>query len=48
MDQLNAEYSRIQALKDDYEHQQNKKSQELGRSLELEDTQVRSFVIGFF
>ena len=40
MDQLEAEYSRILALKEDYEHQQNKKSKEQGRSLELEDSQV--------
>lgn len=40
MDQLEAEYSRILSIKEDYENQQNKKSKEQGRSLELEDSQV--------
>uniref|UniRef100_A0A5K3FM05 SMC hinge domain-containing protein n=1 Tax=Mesocestoides corti TaxID=53468 RepID=A0A5K3FM05_MESCO len=43
MDQLEAEYSRILALKEEYEHQQNKKSQEQGRSLELEDSQLAEY-----
>ncbi|KAH9286198.1 Structural maintenance of chromosomes protein 1A [Echinococcus granulosus] len=43
MDQLEAEYSRILALKEDYEHQQNKKSKEQGRSLELEDSQLAEY-----
>lgn len=40
MEQLEADYARVQALKEEYELQQNKKSKEQGRSLELEDSQV--------
>ncbi|VDN12431.1 unnamed protein product [Dibothriocephalus latus] len=43
MDQLSAEYARILELKEEYERQQNKKSQEQGRSLELEDSQLAEY-----
>lgn len=42
MDQLEAEYSRVLSEKEDYERQQNKKSKEHGRTLELEESQVSS------
>eukprot|EP00108_Taenia_solium_P006905 TsM_000765300 transcript=TsM_000765300 gene=TsM_000765300 len=48
MDQLEAEYSRILTLKEDYEHQQNKKSKEQGRSLELEDSQSTRYAHLFY
>ncbi|VUZ57622.1 unnamed protein product [Hymenolepis diminuta] len=43
MEQLEADYARVQALKEEYELQQNKKSKEQGRSLELEDSQLAEY-----